>query len=157
MWLHDYSVASRSSRRRMAMLLDHVEHAEESLIAPLNRVMDGFDRSCAWIFAANESTSPAWKTFLGEKIWLRVELRNLAPRESLQLLSRDMLQRGTAARFTADGIEAVQEIARGRIRRLQQLAELAAIACEVDGVEQINAEMVHALAAELVPGHQGAV
>lgn len=151
MWLSDYAAACRSSRRRLALLLDQMEYSQESLIAPLIRLMDAFHGSCSWIFAANDSLSSPWKAFLSEKVWLRVELQNLGRRESLQLLFRDMLQRGTKARFTDDGIEAVQEIAQGRIRRLQQLAELASIASEVDGLTKIDAPTVHALAAELVP------
>jgi len=150
MWLQDFADASRASRRRLTFLIDHLEHADESVIAPLNRIIHAFGGSCSWIFAAAETIAPGWKSFLNEYVWLRIELQNLARRESLQLLSRDMLQRGSAARFTPDGIEAAQQIAQGRIRKLQQLAELASLASEADGLTQIDADMVHALAGELI-------
>jgi len=149
-WLHDYSAACRSSHRQLVLLVDQVEYADENVIISLRRMMDGFERNCAWIFAARNTLSPVWKAFLHEQVWLRVELQPLTGREARQVLSREMLQHGSPARFTAEGGEAAQQIAQGRIRRLQQLAELAALASSLEGVTEIDAEMVQAMAEEVV-------
>ncbi|WP_437227895.1 ATP-binding protein [Planctomicrobium sp. SH661] len=150
LWLREYAESSRSSHRKLAFLIDHVERSEDAVIAPLSRLLDSFGNSCSWIFAAGRPLTDAWQTFFHEQIWLRVELQDLAQRESMQLLSRELRERGSHARFTPEGIQAAQEVAHGRIRRLRQLAELASLASEAEGVVQIDADMVHALAAELV-------
>lgn len=154
MWLQEYAEASRSSRRQLAVLVDQIDRSEDAVIAPLRRMVDAFGSSCAWIFATGESLSPAWHTFLNEQVWLRVELQNLTRRESQQLLSRDLLQRGSSARFTPDGIEAVQELAQGHVRQLQHIAELAALASEADGITQFDADMVRSLTSEFLALHR---
>lgn len=149
MWLQEYAESSRGSRRRMTFLIDHIEHAEDFVVAPLRRLLDAFGESCSWIFAARDPVPLAWNSFLSEHSWLRVEMQRLAERESLQILSRNLIQRGCSARFTPQGITAAQQLAQGKIGRLQRLAELASLACEAEGVTQIDEEMVRSLATEL--------
>jgi len=150
MWLQDYAEATRTSHRKLAFLIDHIERADERVIAPLSRIMDSFNGSCSWIFAGGDSLSATWRNFLQRYVWLKVELHPLADRESRQVLSRDLLDSGSRARFTPEGMAAAQRLAQGKIRRLHQIAELAALASETDSLTEIDAELVDELAAELI-------
>lgn len=149
LWLQEYAEATAMTQRRLAFLLDHVDRADDAVIRPVNRMMDAFGSRCSWIFAGGSDLSPAWTAFLNEHVWLRVELKDLARREAMQLLTRDLLERGCTARFTPDGIDAAQEISQGRVGQLRRLAELAALAIEADGGSEIDRHLVEALSLEM--------
>lgn len=149
LWLQEYAESTAMTQRRLAFLLDHVDRADDSVIRPINRMIDAFGNRCSWIFAAGSHISPAWTAFLNEHIWLRVELKDLAQREAMQLLTRDLMERGCSARFTPDGVDAAQEIAQGRVGQLRRLAELAALAIEAEGGAEIDRNLIQALCEEM--------
>jgi hypothetical protein len=147
--LQDYAESARATRRKMAFLVDHLDRARESVFLPISRLMDLFGDNCAWLLASRSLSGDRWQSFLSERSWLRVELRDLQPRESAQMLSKDGLVSPCPVRFTPEGMTAAHELTGGRMRSLNQLLELATLALEAEGLEEIDAELVHALAEEV--------
>jgi hypothetical protein len=60
-----------------------------------------------------------------------------------------MNKRETSLRFSRQAADVACKISRGRMQRLRELAELSSIAAEIDGVRQIDSEMIRAVAEEL--------
>ncbi|SFJ18671.1 hypothetical protein [Planctomicrobium piriforme] len=147
--LQEYAEAGRSMKRSLAFLVDHIDRADESALVPLGRLMELFNWNCGWLMASRSPCPSVWQSFFQGRSWLKVELKDLQPRETAQLLARDMSERAIAAQFTSEGVTAAHELTAGRIRRLRQLAELASVAVEAEGLKEIDADLLRSLAAEL--------
>jgi hypothetical protein len=147
--LQDYAEALRGTPRQIAFLLDHVERAEDSAIAPLERLIDLFSHRSAWLLATRPDASAGWQQFAQHRSWLRIELLPLELRETAQLFSREVAQRDARLRLQPDTMTAVQEVTAGEIRRLHQLAEVTVLAAEAEDREEIDRELILSIAAEV--------
>jgi hypothetical protein len=147
--LQDHADAARRTSRRLAFFVDHFDRADESVIVPVNRLMAAFGPSCAWIFAARSIEPSHLHDFWQDHAWLRVELEGLPRKESARFLSRAMNKGETSLKISRQGADVAWKISRGRMQRLRELAELSSIAAEVEGVRQIDSEMIRAVAEEL--------
>ncbi len=147
--LQEFGESARFAGHRIAFVLDHLERAKESIQSPLARLLDLFVDRCAWLIASRPNGCERWHQFLEDRNWLRVELKQLQPRESNQFLGRHFTSHAPHAQLTEDGATEAHKLAEGRIRRLRHLAELATLAVEAEGLTEINAELVRCLAQEL--------
>ncbi|HWL09612.1 MAG TPA: ATP-binding protein [Planctomicrobium sp.] len=150
--IQEYSESGRLTGVRLAFLLDHFDRTRESALMPLARLMDLFVDQAAWVISSRP-VGDRWKTFLDERHWLQVELKELQPRESAQMLTRHIHESLPNVHFTPDGLAEAHELSGGEIRCLKQLAELAALTAEVDGFAEIDAETLRSLVSELALSH----
>jgi hypothetical protein len=148
-WLQECGEASGSSHRKLVFLIDHLDQADPEVQFPLGRLVQTFAGSAAWVFAVRSPIRQPWLSFLNDRAWLKVQLGALQPNETLQFLTRDLLERDQHVQITPDGGEAAHVLAAGRLRRLRQLAELASVAIEADHLQQLDAELIQAIALEL--------
>ncbi|WP_437187063.1 AAA family ATPase [Planctomicrobium sp. SH668] len=149
-WLQEYAESTRRLSRRLVILVDHLDRAEESLVAPLSRLIENFGSSCSWIFAGVPEPTSAWTAFLGRHFWLRVELKPLATREVGRLLANTMAECESSPYLTQAGVDAAVEASNGSLRKMQQIADLAALTAEIEKIEKIDAELIRSLIEELV-------
>lgn len=147
--LEELAEASQRTGRRMALLLDHVERADERLSAPLGRLMDLFGSSCAWLLAGAPGLAVPFEQLLHRRAWLRVELGSLERTDVARILSRELLSRDASLRLTPDAIDVAAAAAEGRIGRLCRLAELAALAAEAEESGEISGDLLRTLQQEL--------
>jgi len=145
--LQEYAESSQALDRPLAFLVDHLDRAKESVAMPLHRVMELFGRA-AWIVSSRIPCLDRWQNLLRDRGAIRVDLKELQPREAAQIVSRELARHSPHLRMTPDGLAALQELSGGRIRQVKQLAELATLAAEAEGEIEVDEELVRGVLKE---------
>ncbi len=147
--LQEYAEAREGIRRPMAFLVDHLDQARESTATSLSRLLELFRRDCGWILSCRTPCQDRWTNLLQDRSWLRVEMQELQPRESAQILGRELAKSEHPIRMTPEAVATAHQLSAGKIRRLRLLAELSSIAAEAEQLTEIDEELLYKLAAEL--------
>lgn len=148
--LTEYASGRSLSRSRLVLILDHLDRADASVLAALDRAMQVFSHGCGWLVSARSNVPAMLKSFVRERAWLRVELKELTSEESAQVLARELAGGAAPVHMTPEAADFTVALARGRVDRLQQLAELASLAAQAEGIPVVGQEQLAAITEELL-------
>lgn len=148
--LTDFAQGQGMAHGKIVCLMDHLDRADASLLLSLDRAMQIFFGTSAWIFAARSNSPSTLKAFLRERTWLRVELKDLDPQEASRILARELGRHAPPLRFSPEASEFALSLAKGRMDRLRQLAELATLVADAEGTTVITQDHLAAMTEELL-------
>lgn len=147
--LHDFSGSCRQTGARQVLLLEDVDRGDETLIRPLDRLLELFVDCGSCLFSSRTDPSPMLERFLNERTWLRIELGRLSRPAATQVVREATREQLTGRQVEPSGMEELIALSGGRLQRLHRLSALAGLAAETEEQPRIDRGFVKSVAEEL--------
>lgn len=156
--LEDHLAVLRLAQIPTVLLLDQFDRAGRDVLPAVRRLMDAAQGASCWltvIVAARSLDSPPHRAVVAEAADLLVEVGPWTRRETTAYIRQTLAEAGAQADlFTAAALRAVFDETGGVPRAVNRLCDLSLLAAMGQDVRTVDAETVHAAAAELqVPDH----
>lgn len=145
----DFVGGMLESGRRLVLLLDHADAMTTDALHVLTRVLrlcEGAGSVTA-IWSARSPLNPAVRSVLVPLTELKIEISPLSTDQTAAYVLEASQQ--PAGTFEPDAIAAIRRHSGGRLRRVDQLCQLALLAAQADDRPTITRELVDAAALEL--------
>ncbi|MEW4488307.1 hypothetical protein AB1L42_09515 [Thalassoglobus sp. JC818] len=149
--ISNFASSSKLLPVRRCLILSGLELVDESLIPAIDRILTLIRGTVPVIFTSWQSLREPLRTVLAQHAWMKVEIGNLSPQESVQELAGELARKNVDVKLSSDAAAVAHQLTNGDLNRLRRLAELAAIAAEADELPIIDANVLRSLSEEIPP------